>query len=173
RWMNGERDDVLKAMGDWVSAHPQDVRMRSVLAARLIEVGDESAAAGHYQVLIDGGLEDPVALNNMAWLLREEQTDLALEYIQRADKLAPDSASIKDTYAMVELERGSFDRALSLNQRAIDAAPDSEELTLNRARILARAGRSTEARQLLEKISGSSNAQLGKEASLLLQSMTR
>ncbi|EAQ98899.1 XrtA/PEP-CTERM system TPR-repeat protein PrsT [Congregibacter litoralis] len=172
RLASGERTELVGELSSWIEAHPEDARNRSVLAALLIETGDEAGATAQYQTLIDDGSEDVVALNNLAWLIREQQTSKALEYIQRADRLAPDSFSVKDTYAMVELERGEFDRALMLNQRAIDGAPDpKEDLLLNRARILAAAGRGDEARGVLEKLLSQPDVEQELEARALLESL--
>lgn len=176
RWLDGERDDVLNVLDGWVQTHPKDLGVRSVLAARLIEAGKESGAIAQYRVLVDQNPDDVIALNNVAWLLREDETDLALEYIQRAETLAPDSASVADTYAMIELERGDFDHALTLNQRALELTPDANEIVLNRARILAKAGRTTEAKRLLGEVldaaSGGSDGDLGDAARTLLDTLS-
>ena len=52
---------------------------------------------------------------------------------------------------VVELERGNTAHALELIDQALEIA-DSDELQLNRARILARAGQGEEARQLLGEL---------------------
>jgi Flp pilus assembly protein TadD len=93
-----------------------------------------------------------MALNNLAWLTRATDTQKALELIERADRLAPESPEIKDTYAMVLMEAGDYRRALALNSRALDLAGNDPSMRLNRAMILIRAGRTDEARGLLEEL---------------------
>jgi putative PEP-CTERM system TPR-repeat lipoprotein len=171
RWLNDERSEVLADLAGWLESNPDDAIIRAALAVRQIETGDEAGATENYLKVLESRADDVVALNNLAWLLREKQTDKALELIKRADRLAPDSASIKDTYAMIELERGEFDRALALNQRALDAAPDSPDIALNRARILAKAGRITEAKQLLNDLLADAGGTLNDEARQLLESL--
>jgi putative PEP-CTERM system TPR-repeat lipoprotein len=171
RWLNDERSEVLADLANWLESNPDDAIIRAALAMRQIETGDEAGATENYLKVLESQSDDVVALNNLAWLLREKQSDKALELIKRADRLAPDSASIKDTYAMVELERGEFDRALALNQRALDAAPDSPDIALNRARILAKAGRKTEAKRLLNDLLGDAGDSVSDEARRLLESL--
>ncbi|EED33973.1 putative PEP-CTERM system TPR-repeat lipoprotein [gamma proteobacterium NOR5-3] len=152
RWALGERSETITMLEEWLEEYPDDLLSLNELASRQIEMGNDEAATSLYSRIVNKQPENVLALNNLAWLTRVSDKDAALDYISRADKLAPETAQIKDTYAMVELERGSYERALSLNAKALDAAKGSAELRYNRAQILSRAGRIDEARAVLEEL---------------------
>jgi tetratricopeptide (TPR) repeat protein len=112
-----------------------------------------------------------LVLNNLAWLKRKDETDTALEYIRRADELAPDSAQVKDTYAMVEYERGDYRRALALNSKALEDVPGNPDISFNRAQILLASGERESAIALLrDLVAGPAFASQG-EAKALLESL--
>jgi tetratricopeptide (TPR) repeat protein len=152
RWALGERDGVMADLESWLRAHPDDVAARNMLAGLRLELDDSSGAADDYRRLLEGQPDNLMALNNLAWLTRATDTQEALALIERADRLAPDSAEVKDTYAMVLMETGDYRRALAMNGRALDIAGNSPPIRLNRAQILLRAGRADEARTLLEEL---------------------
>lgn len=152
QWSLGERDAVIDALESWLEASPDDALSRNELASLLLQLGRNDASREQYKILVDRQPENTGALNNLAWLTRESDPEAALDYIQRADKLAPGSAQIKDTYAMVELARGKFERAMSLNDKALEDAPGNPDIRYNRAQIMLAAGRIEDARRLLGEL---------------------
>ncbi|GAB5414306.1 MAG: hypothetical protein Cons2KO_19090 [Congregibacter sp.] len=150
QWALGERETVISALSAWLVEYPSDVLIRTELASRYLLIEESGNAIEQYERLLELQPNNVVALNNLGWLLREADTSKALEYVKTAEGLAPTSADIKDTYAMVELERGEFDRALMLNERALEMSGDDPGVRLNRAQILIAAGRLSEARRILE-----------------------
>jgi len=67
--------------------------------------------------------ENTSVLNNMAYILADnnEQLDKALEYVQKAHKLAPGKVDCMDTYAYVLCRTGDYKKANQLLQRAFQA----------------------------------------------------
>ena len=96
--------------------------------------------------------DDVVAMNNLAWAYRASNTARALELVEQALRAVPDNAAIQDTHAMILLENGDYDEALAVNQKTLDAAPESPQFRYHRAQILAAAGRSAEALTLLDAL---------------------
>jgi putative PEP-CTERM system TPR-repeat lipoprotein len=167
-WARGEQAQAIQRLNDWLAENPDDLEVRNQLATRHLELGDDSAARAEYTRLVDAAPDSPVLLNNLAWLERERNPELALEYIKRARELAPDSVHIIDTQAMVERARGNHEAALALSTRALAGAPGSSELRLNRALILVDAGRADEARELLEALLAEPESPQHDEARALL-----
>jgi putative PEP-CTERM system TPR-repeat lipoprotein len=171
QWALGERSEAIAGLEAWLQEYPDDLFMLNALASRQLEVGNEAEGRELYKAIVEAQPENVSALNNLAWLTRKADPKAALDYITRADKLAPQSAQIKDTYAMVELERGEFNRALSLNDKALEAAPGNPDIRYNRAQILVRAGRNAEARELLGELVAGPGFAAQAEAKALLGSL--
>ncbi len=152
KWAQDERDETMALLSGWLEENPEDNTIRGELASRYLQVGREDEAAAQYRTILEAQPENVIALNNLGWLLRKTDTEAALAFIKKADKLAPDAGAIKDTYAMVALEDGNIELALALNDRAIAAEPDDAAMRLNRARILLRGGRAGEAKDVLKEI---------------------
>ncbi|WP_414981044.1 XrtA/PEP-CTERM system TPR-repeat protein PrsT [Congregibacter sp.] len=171
RWSLGERSEAIGDLERWVQEYPDDLLVLSLLASRQVEAGNSDEARRHYGTLVQRQPENVQALNNLAWFTRETNTEMALDYIARADKLAPQSPQVKDTYAMVELERGEYSRALALNDKALEGAPGDPDIRFNRAQILMRAGRSDEAREVLAELAAGPAFASQAAATELLQSL--
>lgn len=163
-------DDATGLLEDWLTSNPTDVLVHFELASTYMQMGNEQDATEHYQAIVDNGAENVIALNNLAWLIRESNPRQALQYIQRADELAPNSPAIIDTYAMIQLALGATNEALALNQRAVDGAPTEPGLIYNRAIILHAAGQTSQAIRTLEELAameGMSSARIEEVQTLL------
>lgn len=146
----GQDEDAIDLLKQWLVANPADALVHFELASNYMQIGSEQEAREHYQAVVESGQDNIIALNNLAWLQREDDPQQALINVEKANTLAPNSAGIMDTYAMVQLELGSTDEALSLNQRALDQMPDDPSLRYHRAVILHADSQSDEAIRILE-----------------------
>ncbi len=64
---------------------------------------------------------DALALNNLAWVAGQLKDPKALEYAEKADKLAPNNPAILDTYGMLLVEKGDTARGVEMLQKAVGA----------------------------------------------------
>jgi putative PEP-CTERM system TPR-repeat lipoprotein len=151
-WASGDRQQSVDLLETWLKNNPEDSAIRMQLASRQLELGNNSRARQLYGRVLESQPNSVVALNNMAWLSRNDDPEAALEYIQRADDLVPDSSEIMDTYAMVLMAAGDVEEALLMNTEAVEGAPDNPDILFNRAQILVQAGRGGEAAALLEEL---------------------
>jgi putative PEP-CTERM system TPR-repeat lipoprotein len=153
----------------WIAENPQDVAMRLHLGGTELAAGNLKASAGHYQAAVAVQPKNVLALNNLAWIGGELGDPAALGHAERAFKLAPNAASVLDTYGMLLVRKGDTEKALPLLQRASSLEPARHELRLNYAKALIKAGRKGEARVELEALSKVDENFAGKEevASLL------
>jgi tetratricopeptide (TPR) repeat protein len=71
------------------------------------------------QMILEKMPENMAAMNNLAYLLAEDENrlDLALEYAKKAAEQSPDNPGVLDTYAYVLYKNGRFDEAAE-NARA-------------------------------------------------------
>lgn len=171
RWEQGKQAEVIGLLQSWLADNPGDLVLRNQLATRYLTMGNEVEAREEYQRLIKEAPDNPMVLNNLAWLERDRDPEQALSYVKRALELAPDSIQIIDTYAMVEHARGNFEAAMELSAKALAAAPDMPDLRLNRARILLDTGRRNEAHELLEDLLAGPESTRHAEARALLEEL--
>lgn len=170
-WEQGREDEALEGMHGWLSTEPDDAVVRGEIAQLELIRGNESAARDEYAVLVEQEPDNSLVLNNLAWLMREENPDKALEYARRAQELAPGNAQVLDTLALVELTLGNTQDALGHINEALELAPDEAVLQLTKARILVGAGRTTEAREVLRAIIDGPESASHAEAQAVLASL--
>jgi predicted Zn-dependent protease len=116
---------------------------------------------------------NPVLLNNQAWHFLELGDARAEDFARRAYELAPQNPQIIDTYGWVLLRaKKDVQRALPLLGEAAKAAPNDANIQYHHASALAAAGKSTEARSLLQSVlAGGSAFASRKEAEGLLETL--
>lgn len=124
----------------WLNENPDDAGVRRVYGQLLEAMGQQSAAVAEYEKLLASGLEDPIALNNLAWQYAQEGREEAVELAKKAYELAPDNGSIVDTYGWILFQNGNLDEALPLLERAAELSPNNHEIRFHLAAALAEAG---------------------------------
>ena len=81
--------------------------------------------------------------------LRHLKDPRAVEYAEKANRLAPNRPSFMDTLGMLLVERGDTKRGIELLQRAVALSPEAPAIRLNLSKALLKAGRKDEARREL------------------------
>ena len=89
-----------------------------------------SAAYAREHQLLAESQDNPLQLNNLAWLCAvcDENLDEGLKLAQRARDLAPREAFIIDTLAEVHYRRGEIDQAIDIEKSALAQEPNNLEL---------------------------------------------
>jgi len=145
----GEADAWAKK---WIAENPKDTAMRTYLGDRQLEARNLKAAAAQYQAALAIDPNNVPALNNLAWIGGELGDPKALGYAERAVKLEPNSFAVLDTYGVLLLKNGQVDKALPILQRAHQLAPARNDVRLNYAKALIKAGKKDDARKELEAL---------------------
>jgi tetratricopeptide (TPR) repeat protein len=104
-------------------SHPEDARAWLFLAQ---ETPQEARAEreANYRRALTADPTNPIALNNLAWLLVEARRfDEAQPLARRAVAIAPWQPALVDTLAAVLEEIGRCDEALVMQRRAVEAIP--------------------------------------------------
>jgi putative PEP-CTERM system TPR-repeat lipoprotein len=137
---------------DWIRRHPSDAAMLAYLADRDLAARRYAPAEERYRSALQRAPDNPLLLNNLAWVSHELKRPAALEYAERAHDLAPDNPAIMDTLGSILAEAGQVERGLELLGRAADAAPDAYQIRLNFAKSLIKTDRKIAARRELEQL---------------------
>lgn len=133
---------AVELMEAWIESNPEDGVVLNQLAGWYMTNDRDSDAIEAYETLYAMAPEDPIVLNNLAWAYREMDPENALNYVQQALAVAPESAAIQDTHAMILLEQGKYQEALAVNQKTLDASSGagSSQFSFHRALILEASG---------------------------------
>lgn len=138
--MMGDHEGAIQLQEKWNSEHPEDIRAHLVLGNIYLTQKSVSPALEQYIQVLEKDNQNLIALNNLAWYLRDKQPQQALEYAQRANKIDPESAALMDTYAVILLKNNQVEKARRMIERALVQAPESPSIRYHSAMIDASAG---------------------------------
>ena len=96
--------------------------------------------------------DNAALLNDLAWWSAQAKDPNALEYAERAYKIAPEQPAVLDTLSVLLVEKGDKARAIELLQKASKLAPASPAIRLNLAKALLAAGQRDAAKKELEEL---------------------
>ena len=148
----GNQAEAGRFSADWVKNHPKDNGFQMHLGEAAIARNDLETASKKFRDLLAVLPENPVVLNNLAWVAGKQKAPDAIALAEKANKLAPNQPAFMDTLAMLLAEKGDTTRALDMLGRAVELAPQAPAIRLNYARVLIKAGKKTEARRQLEEL---------------------
>ncbi len=120
--------DARQLATQWTEQAPNQGPAWATLAGVVLNQGDESAAIEHYQQALRYQPNNLTALNNLAWLLKDDRPSEALTYSSRAYQLQPNSPAVMDTHGWVLYLNGQKGDALTLLRQANKMAPDNTEI---------------------------------------------
>lgn len=175
KWAMGDRAGSLQLQEQWGSEHPDDIPARLALADVYILENRINDAIKQFQLVLSKDDKNLVALNNLAWYLRDSQPGDALAYAKRANDIKPESSALMDTLAVVLLNNGEVEKARRMIERVLVKMPSNPTIRYHSAMINAAAGErklatkmltllleddasfpeKTDAEQLLEKLRSS------------------
>lgn len=148
----GDLDGAIALQKQWLEEHPNDRDTLLELAGTYSKTGDWNQAEALYHELLKRDKSDLVALNDLAWLLRDRDPSQAMRYAQRAASIAPGRSQILDTLAMVQLANGQPSAAERSIERALTRSPNDPEMRYHAAVIAEAAGKTDKALRILDKL---------------------
>jgi putative PEP-CTERM system TPR-repeat lipoprotein len=147
----GRRPEGEALMAAWAAAHPDDATAAQVLGAVTLAEHKTGEAARYLNTVLAQRPNDPVALNNMAWvMLAHGDLAQARRDAQRAYFIRPD-AETADSLGWILQEQGDTDHALPLLRQAVSTQA-TPSLAYHYAVALDAAGQHSQARELLRRI---------------------
>jgi putative PEP-CTERM system TPR-repeat lipoprotein len=168
----GQTAASIETLRAWAATHPRDFEARRALAGAYLADGRLEQAVTEHEALLATAPEDPLLLNNLAWLYQELGAEQALEYAERAYTLAPEQAAIADTFGWVLVRRGETSRGLALLRDAHSRDAGNARIRYHLAAALAALGRKEEARKHLDAtLRGDPEPEIAASAKELLRSL--
>jgi len=149
----GDRPGADQVASTWLKSHPKDRLFLIHLAQQSVKEGQYAVAAQHYAKVVETEPENPVMLNNLAWVSAQIKAKQALGYAEKAFALAPTHPAIMDTLGLLLVEKGETTRGLELLRKASASAPQSPDIRLNLVKGLISAGQREAARKELDELS--------------------
>lgn len=144
--------DAKNLVDGWLKDKPEDNAVPAYLAEYALSQKRYDEASQRYEALLKRMPNDPVVLNNLAWLAAQRNDSKAMDYAGRAYAAAPNSPAVLDTYGVILFDTGDSERGLKMMRQAVAAAPNVHELRFNLAQRLAKAGMKADARKELEPL---------------------
>ena len=161
-----------KFADSWLKEHPKDDRFRLFIAESATARKDYSLASKHYRIMLESQPNNPIIMNNLAWVMAQSKDPKAIELAEKAYKLAPDQPSIADTLGTLLVSKGEIDRGLDLMKKANTLAPKDPAIKLNLAKALIKAGKNADAKKELDELAAlGEKYPANKEVQELLQGL--
>ena len=148
----GKNSEAAAVVTQWIAQHPQDVIVRTMMGQRSLEAGDCATAARYFREAVAYDGSNAVLLNNLAWCLAETNDPAALDYAERAYRLAPGHPGVTNTYGWVLVQRGETARGIETMRRAVALDPNESVRRLYLAKALIKSGDKAGARKELEVV---------------------
>jgi putative PEP-CTERM system TPR-repeat lipoprotein len=145
-------DKAVAMLEAWTSAHPGDLDARFSLAQADSATGQLDKALAQYEWLETQRPDNPVILNNLAYLYDWKHDPRARVTAEKAMKLAPASGSVADTLGWILAEQGDTAGASKYLAQASASQPSDGTIQYHYAVVLSKTGKSDQARDLLEKL---------------------
>jgi|AntDeeMinimDraft_5_1070356.scaffolds.fasta_scaffold00014_78 putative PEP-CTERM system TPR-repeat lipoprotein len=105
-----------------------------------------------YETTLELAPDNAVALNNLAWMIHEEDAARGLELAERAYNGNAENAAVADTYGWILLRNGEVRKSIEVLEKARERAPDSRDITQHLAEAYRKAGQPERADALMEQL---------------------
>ncbi len=164
---SGDPAKAVAKWQQWTKDHPTDVRGFTLLGSLQESQGDRTGAMDSYKKALALQPEQPIAANNLAFLMVEtgQNLDVALSLAQVARRGMPNSPSSGDTLAWIYYQKGNYASARDLLEEAIKAAPNDAAIHYHLGMTYAKLSNSTDAITHLKKAAAlAPNSQTAKDA---------
>jgi putative PEP-CTERM system TPR-repeat lipoprotein len=148
----GKTAEATQFAAQWMKQHPKDVTLHSFLGEQSLSKKDYRGAITHYQAALKIEPENPVLLNNLAFLLANLGDPAAREYAERAYGQAPFNPAVIDTLGWALVQSGETAKGLELLRAASNLAPRNAEIRLHIGKALLETGDKAGARRALEPL---------------------
>ncbi len=130
--------------------HPGNDLVERALAELHLRTGNWAGARAVYEPLLKRLPNDVGILNNLAYALFRQNDPAALNFAERAYRLAPRDANVNDTLGWLLVQAGQLEQGLRYLREARLRDPQNPEIRYHLAYALAKAGRRGEARAELD-----------------------
>lgn len=150
----GAPDTALQTYLEAVKTSPKDVGFYLLAGAIYENKSDWEQARQMYQKVLAAQPENPVASNNMAYVMLQEggNVDVAFQMAQTAHRLLPDNPSSADTLGWAFYHKHVYTSAINLFKEALQKDPTSALYNYHLGLAYARNGEAALAQKQLEHL---------------------
>jgi cellulose synthase operon protein C len=148
----GRNADADRFAAGWLKDQPKDARFVFHLGSMAMDKKDYAGAEAHYRQVLVLSPDQPLALNNVAWLMVQQGKPGAVPLAEKAQKLLPEQASVMDTLASALAAENQLPLAIEWQRKAVLKAPNNPTYQLGLAKLLIKSGDKTAARGQLEQL---------------------
>lgn len=136
----------------WKKEHPQDTDFKTYLGDLALSHSEFARAESEFLAVLSLQPDNPVALNNLAWISNKLKKPGATAYAEKANALRPNQPAFMDTLATVLADAGQSGKALELQKRAVSLQPDAPALRMNLAKLYIKTGDKSLAKKELDDL---------------------
>jgi len=142
-----EPAEAIRELNEVLAKNPGDSMALTYLGDANAVAGDRAKAIDSYRAALKADANNPVANNNLAWLLAEQgkELDEALRLAQAATTLDPNYLDAFDTLGWVRYTRGEYANAVSVLTKAAKLGPDRMDIAAHLGLSLAKTGSKAQA----------------------------
>lgn len=115
-------------LNDWQKKLPNSLRAKTAQATQLQSQGKLQESVIIYEDILKQAPDSAVTLNNLAWSYGELGDKRAIETARKAYELAPQIASIIDTYGWLLVENNQTREGIKLLEEAVKIEPQNKEI---------------------------------------------
>jgi putative PEP-CTERM system TPR-repeat lipoprotein len=148
----GKASEAMKLYESWLAKHPDDFLVRFLLASLLMMEKNYDRSLVEHKRLLEARPDDPIVLNNIAYLYDQMGDAKSLEFAEKAHQIAPDSPNVSDTLGWILVRMSAAQRALPILEKAVVNAPGQGDLQYHYAVALKDTGNSEAAKDVLERL---------------------
>ncbi|MDB5368316.1 MAG: hypothetical protein JWM77_4243 [Rhodospirillales bacterium] len=147
-----KQPEARAVLADWAKQQPNDLEAQLAFGQFLLAHKENVPATQVFEALAKQRANDPIVLNNLAWLYGVQKDPRAVDTARAANRLDPRSAQIADTLGWALLQNGKGQEALVHLRRAAMVLPDEPDVQLHYASALAATGAKDQAAATLQKL---------------------
>ncbi len=167
-WQAGDQEKHLNTLRYRLTQQPQDVAAQFMLANSYLQLQRNTDARSAFSKILELRPNNILALNNLAWLLREDNSEQALVYAEKANSLNPGDPLVMDTMGVILLQQGKAKRAAEVLSEAAKKRPDMLSIRYHLAQAQTQQGDRLQAEKELRRILKDGRKFSGRQAAQAL-----
>ena len=151
-WAQREQEKALEVLRARLQVQAADLPVLMQLAASYVAMDRRPEGISTFRKVLESYPDHVPALNDLAWVLQDQDLKQALTLAERAHRLQPNNPAVLDTLGTLRAKGGDLSGGAQLVRRAVELAPDHPQIQLNLGRILVQQKKHAEARAVLEAL---------------------
>ncbi len=152
QWGSGQKDAALGTLEKWLKDFPDDITVGLTLANSYSAADRPDDAITAFRHVLNRDPDNFIALNNLAWHLRNDDPDAALKHAEHAVSLQPDNVATLDTLAVIQLEQNKLEAAGETFSKIRALNPEDPMILYHGAMIQSAIGNTQDALSILKPL---------------------